>query len=156
MSHPLSPGLGRGGVPRPRQTLSGLPLMPGSPLGQAGLSKLVWGYLSGRNHGNLQPGNPSWWALPSSPVGFSTGLLPCLALSSYLLPGNLILLILEGEIPSPATPPPTLPHTPFSSNEDAWLSPLSRVWWQCVRWMGMWIGARKFSQSLNKGFSYLD
>ena len=109
LSHPLSPGLGRGGVPRPRQTLSGLPLMPGSPLGQAGLSKLVWGYLSGRNHGNLQPGNPSWWALPSSPVGFSTGLLPCLALSSYLLPGNLILLILEGEIPSPATPPTPSP-----------------------------------------------
>lgn len=81
--------------------------MPGSPLGQAGLSKLVWGYLSGRSHGNLQPGNPSWWALPSGPVGFSTGLLPFLALSSYLLPGNLILLFLEGEIPSPPPPPPS-------------------------------------------------
>lgn len=38
------------GFPGPQQTLSGLPLMLGSPLGQVGLFKLVWGYFSGRNH----------------------------------------------------------------------------------------------------------
>lgn len=83
-------------------------------------------------------------------MGFSTGLLPCLALSSYLLPGNLILPVLEGEIPSPPPPSPKLLSRAMRTHGSA----------PCLefggRWMGMWIGARNFSQSLNKGFSYLD